>query len=94
MPEPTTLSCYQLPRWAHLPYNDDENGWLLEEIKNGTIVNKHQLRTPVITFGRSPMVGPGPGDCNKSCEIDVDYKPIATSHESECLVWLNIKYFV
>ena len=86
-------SNYQLPGWSEKPiYHDDEEEeeeeekeeenkgqrWMLEEIKNGVVVNGHTLDLPVITFGRIPLhLGNGAG-----CE-NVDYKSVVIAHESK-----------
>jgi hypothetical protein len=71
---------YQLPNWSHKPRDGDE--WILEEIKNGVIVNRHELDKPVITFGRTPL---HLGDANANAMNGKDFKSIITAHESKTI---------
>lgn len=92
------MSTYKLPMWACKPSSnrnlnsEDKEGdnvdWSIEEIKNGTVLNKYDLfDVAVVTFGRFPL--------NLNTDNDgVPYKSIVTAHESEFTVPVLLKSFL
>jgi hypothetical protein len=47
------MSTYNPPKWMADPRNKI---WKLDEIKNGVVVDSHELNASLVTFGRTPEI--------------------------------------